>query len=209
MHHFLFLHRKFSLAKRSGKSRVEKGLNLTQSIGLVLLAVLRFILVLMLYLSQDREMMWLFYIYVFLDLPVKIFFPPAPILWIKYLVRIYLSKVRLWRYFIRLMLWDTTLLLLMGWVILETMVYPIDFERLTFPLMAIVFSLMDSLMAFILLLFSRKIDLAMVLTILAFGMALGAISIHENGLTLLVLAGCFLVQWLLFTLLVKKEMFAI
>lgn len=209
MHHFPFLSRKFNLAKRSEKSRVEKGLNLTQSIGLVLLAVLRFILVLMLYLSQDREMMWLFYIYVFLDLPVKIFFPPAPILWIKYLVRIYLSKARLWRYFIRLLLWDTTLLLLIGWVILETIVYPIDFERLTFPLIAIVFSLMNSLMAFILLLFSRKIGLVMILAISAFGMALGAISIHGNRLTLLVLAGCLLTQWLLFTLLVKKEIFTI
>ena len=209
MHHFLFLNRKIRVAKRSGNRGVEKQLILTHSIGLVLLAVLRFILVLMLYLGQDREMIWLFYIYVFLDLPIKILFPPTPLLWVKYLVRIFLSKKRLWNYFMSLLLWDLTLLVLGGWMIIGFIFQPTSFERLIFILIPIAFSLMNSLLAFMVLLFSKEINAVILLAILVFGMALGAVNLKENSLIGAVLFSCVIAQWGLFTHLVRKEMFAV
>lgn len=209
MNKFLILNYKFNVAKPSEKSSVEKWLHLSQGVGLAVLALVKFSLVLVLYLSQDWEMIWLFYIYVLLDLPAKILSPPTPLLWVKYLVRIFLSKKKLWRYLMSMLLWDVTLLLLIGWMIMGIVFYPNYLEKLPFLLIAIVYSLQDSLLAFVLLMFSKKGNLAAFLAILVFVLALGAISMQENGLMLLSIFACLLVQWGLFTLLVKKEMFVI
>lgn len=108
-----------------------------------------------------------------------------------------------------MLLWDVTLLLLIGWMIMGIVFYPNYLEKLPFLLIAIVYSLQDSLLAFVLLMFSKKGNLAAFLAILVFVLALGAISMQENGLMLLSIFACLLVQWGLFTLLVKKEMFVI
>lgn len=209
MNRFFILNRKFTVVKQDIKNPVDKLLFLSQGLGLAGLALVKIFLVLVIYLSQDWKMAWLFYIYVLLDLPVKILFPPPPLLWVKHLIRILLSKTELWRFLMRLLLWDVTVLLLIGWMILGIIVFPNYFEMFPFLFIPFALSLLNSLLAFILLLFFQQARMAVFFSILLFVLALSAINMQEINLMLFSLTTCLFAQLLLFTYLVKKEMFVI
>lgn len=152
-------------------------------------------------------MIWFFYIYILLDLPVKILYPPTPLLWLKHLVRIYLSKRRLWRYFMGLLFWDLTLLLLFAGLVFATAFVPNPWEILPFLLMGMVLSLVDSMLAFVLLVFSRKGSWGMLGSVVIFAIALGAISLAARDTTVYILFVCLLAQFILFSFLVKRKLF--
>lgn len=209
MNWLFILNQKFTVVKPHIKTPVEKWLFLSQVLGLVGLTLTKIFLVLVLYLSSDWQMNWLFYIYVLLDLPVKILFPPPPFLWVKHLIRILLSKTELWLFHMRLLLWDVTVLLLIGWMILGIIVFPNYLEMFPFLFIPFALSLLDSLLAFILLLFFQQARMAVFFAILIFVLALCAINMQEINLMLFSLMACLFAQWVLFTCLVKKEMFVI
>ena len=106
-----------------------------------------------------------------------------------------------------LLFWDLTLLLLFAGLVFATAFVPNPWEILPFLLMGMVLSLVDSMLAFVLLVFSRKGSWGMLGSVVIFAIALSGISLAARDTTVYILFVCLLAQFILFSFLVKRKLF--